>query len=58
MCVNDILDNPNPDPTAAESTVSQSELDFAATRDLRDLRDSANWATSQLYAKRVLLASK
>jgi hypothetical protein len=58
MYVIDIFDDPNPDPTAAGSAVSQSELDFAATRDLRDLRDSANWATSQLYAKRVLLASK
>jgi hypothetical protein len=40
------------------SAVSQSERVLAATRDLRDLRDSANWATSQLYAKRVLLALK
>jgi hypothetical protein len=56
MYVNDIFDGPNPDPIAVESAVSQSELDFAATRDLRDLRDPANWATYQLYAKRVLLA--
>jgi hypothetical protein len=28
MYVNDIFDDPNPDPMAAESAVSQSELDF------------------------------
>jgi hypothetical protein len=42
MYVDDIFDDPNPDPTIAGSAFSQSELDFAATRDLPNLRDSAN----------------
>jgi hypothetical protein len=42
MYVNDIFDDPNPDPRAAGSAVSQSEGDLAVARDLRDLRDSAN----------------